>query len=359
MNNSKSVSVMKFHSDSHEIPTKKKIQKINYLSLFSGIGAFESAMRNLQIPFNLVGYCEIAPEPAKAYSLIHNIPESKNYGDITKIDETKLPQVDFITYGFPCQDISFAGKQKGFVDEDGNKTRSGLFFDAARIIKATRPKVAIAENVKALVQPKFKAEFKTVLESLEDIGYNNYWSVLNALDYNVPQKRERVFIVSIRKDVDTGVFEFPKKLELKKHLVDYLEKDVDDKYFLTDTQLNNIFNWKAQQRPLKRILGMNSVCPTLTARGAGEYHSGMILLSTDFDETHNCDSLEGISNLNCRVLTERESFRIMGFKDSEYDAIKDHFKKKDIYKMAGNSIVVDVVEKLLCMLFDKDGKFSI
>ena len=95
---------------------------INYLSLFSGIGAFESAMKNLNIPFNLVGYCEIAEAPAKAYSIMHGYPEALNYGDITKIDETKLQKVDFITYGFPCQDISHAGLQKGF-EHNGEKTR--------------------------------------------------------------------------------------------------------------------------------------------------------------------------------------------------------------------------------------------
>ena len=111
---------------------------INYLSLFSGIGAFESAMRNQGIPFEISNYCEIGEAQSKAYSLIHGVSEEKNLHDITTIDEKELGHVDFITYGFPCQDISRAGQQKGFTDEDGNKTRSGLFFDAARIIKATQ-----------------------------------------------------------------------------------------------------------------------------------------------------------------------------------------------------------------------------
>ena len=279
---------------------------IKYLSLFSGIGAFESAMRNLNIPFEMIGYCEIADEPAKAYSLMQNIPESKNFGDITKIDETKLEKVDFITYGFPCQDISWAGKQQGFKDEEGHKTRSGLFFDAARIIKATQPKVAIAENVKPLTGAKFKNEFNIVLKTLEEAGYNNYWKILKASDFNVPQDRERVFIVSIRKDVDTKIFEFPKEIPLNRFMKDYVENEVDKKYFLTPTQISKIFKWKAQQRPFKRILGLNSVSPTLTARGAGEYHSGMILFSKEFQETKNCDNEEAIKTLHCRVLTERE-----------------------------------------------------
>ena len=179
--------------------------KIKLLSLFSGIGAFEKALDRIEAEYELIGYSEIDKYASKSYVAIHNVAEPLNLGDIKKIDEKKLPKdIDLITYGFPCQDISVAGKQRGFLDENGNQTRSGLFFDALRIIKATMPKVAIAENVKNLTGKKFENEFKTVLTSLEEAGYNNYWEILNAKKYNVPQNRERVFIVSIRKDVDTG-----------------------------------------------------------------------------------------------------------------------------------------------------------
>ena len=172
---------------------KGEIEVVKLLSLFSGIGAFEKAMTNQDIPFELVGYSEIDKYAAKSYSEVHGIPESMNLGDVQKIDETKLPQVDFITYGFPCQDISKAGQTKGFFDENGQKTRSGLFFDALRIIKHCQPKVAIAENVKNLVGKNFKEEFEIVLQSLEEAGYNNYWKVLKASDFGVPQKRESIY----------------------------------------------------------------------------------------------------------------------------------------------------------------------
>lgn len=175
------------------IEFSQRRNKIKYFSLFSGIGAFEKALVNQEIPFELVGYSEIDKYASKSYSQIHGVPELMNYGDITKIDETKLPEIDFITYGFPCQDISVAGKQKGFLNEDGTKTRSGLFFDALRIIEHTQPKVAIAENVKNLVGNKFKEQFEIVLESLEDAGYNNYWKVLNAKEYGIPQNRESLY----------------------------------------------------------------------------------------------------------------------------------------------------------------------
>ena len=219
------------------------------LSLFSGIGAFEKALKNLDIPFELVGYCEIDKYASKSYSAIHDVPETMNLGDITKIDEKALPKdIDLITYGFPCQDISLAGKQKGLFNEDGTQTRSGLFFEALRIIEETQPKIAIAENVKNLVGKKFNAQFQVVLASLEAAGYNNYWQVLNAKDYGIPQNRERVFIVSIRKDIDTGSFTFPEPIPLTLRLKDMLEDEVDEKFYLSDRTLNFfIENTKKQQ----------------------------------------------------------------------------------------------------------------
>ena len=208
---------------------------VNYLSLFSGIGAFEKALDRLGVHYNVVNYCEIDKYASKSYSAIHNVPESKNLGDITKIDEQALPKdIDLITYGFPCQDISLSGKQKGLFNEDGTQTRSGLFFETLRIIEATKPRIAIAENVKNLTSKKFAEQFKIVLDSLEQAGYNNYWQVLNAKDYGIPQNRERVFIVSIRKDIDTGFFKFPQGFPLELRLKDMLEEEVDEKFYMSE-----------------------------------------------------------------------------------------------------------------------------
>ena len=234
---------------------------LNYLSLFSGIGAFEKALTNQGVDYNLIGYSEIDKYASKSYCAIHNVSETLNLGDITKIDITKLKpySADVITYGFPCQDISLAGKQKGFMDENGNITRSGLFFYAASIIGRIQPKVAIAENVKNLVSKKFKNEFETVLSTLEDMGYNNYYKVLNTKDYGIPQNRERVFIVSIRKDVDTGVFEFPKGYELKLRLKDLLEDDVDEKYYLSDKAIQGRMKTNFEQYKLDKNLNFQSI----------------------------------------------------------------------------------------------------
>ena len=226
---------------------------IRLLSLFSGIGAFEQALDRIGCHYQLTGYCEIDPYASKSYAQIHGVSESLNLHDVTTIDTALIKLLggaDLITYGFPCQDISVAGKQRGFTDENGNRTRSGLFFEALRIIKDLQPKYAIAENVKALTSKKFEKEFKTVLDSLDAAGYNNYWAVLNAKDYGIPQNRERVFIVSIRKDVDKSGFKFPEKMPLNICVKDILENEVNEKYYISTE--------KARQL-IKKLLDKNRI----------------------------------------------------------------------------------------------------
>lgn len=205
------------------------------LSLFSGIGAFEKALKNLGYPLDIVAFSEIDKHAVKSYCAVHGIDESMNLGDITKIDAKTLPKdIDLITYGFPCQDISLTGSQQGLFNDDGTQTRSGLFFEALRIIEETQPRVAIAENVKNLTSNKFAEQFAIVLNSLDQAGYANHWAVLNSKDYGLPQHRERVFIVSIRKDIDADVFKFPAPYPLELSMRDLLDQEVDEKYYLSE-----------------------------------------------------------------------------------------------------------------------------
>ncbi len=201
-------------------------------SLFSGIGGPEKALKRLGIEYELVGYSEIDKYASKSYSAVHEEPEIKNYWDITKINEKELPDFDFMTWGFPCQDISIAGKQAGIHEG----TRSGLYYDGLRILKEKKPKYSLIENVKALTSKKFKNTFESILHDLECAGYNNYWQVLDAKDYGIPQHRERVFIVSIRKDINRE-FTFPEKEELTLKLKDLLEDEVEEKYYLSDRMI--------------------------------------------------------------------------------------------------------------------------
>lgn len=336
---------------------------VKYLSLFSGIGAFERALNNLKIDFELVGYSEIDKYASKSYSIMHNVSESKNLGDITKIDESKLPNdIDLITYGFPCQDISIQGNQKGFF-ENGKQTRSGLFFDAFRIIKATKPKIAIAENVKALTSKRFEKELNIVLKCLNDAGYNNYYQVLKANDYGIPQSRERVFIVSIRKDIDTGIFEFPKPIKCKP-LENFIENRVSRQWYFTEKKLNTMNNRKyiddTHNKHMEYLFSDKSndieimdyrydkgirirfsrLCPTLMTKDDSSLSGGPIIFC----------------NGKFRHLSHKERFKIMGFTFDDYEKIKDVNTKNSLIAQTGNSIVVDVAEELLCMLFDSEGK---
>lgn len=221
---------------------------LKVLSLFSGIGAFEVALNELNIEWELDHYCEIDKFACQSYNQIHGTTDEDNLKDVTNIDYSKIGDIDLVTYGFPCQDISLAGNQKGFFDEEGNLTRSGLFFNAADVIRHTKPKFAIFENVKNLTGKKFKAEFETVLSTLDGLGYNTYWKVLNAKDYGIPQNRERVFGISIRKDIDHG-YTFPLPIELTLRLKDMLEKQVEEKYYLSQDKVDN-FSKKFDETPL-------------------------------------------------------------------------------------------------------------
>ena len=193
---------------------------------FSGYGSQSIALRNLGIEHEVVAISEIDKYAIKAYEAIHG--PTLNLGDISKIDVNDIPQHDLFTYSFPCQDLSVAGKQKGL----GKGTRSGLLYECEKVIEHCRPKYLLLENVKNLVGKKFKDDFDKWLEYLEGLGYTNYWKVLNAKNYGVPQNRERVFVVSILGEHEP--FEFPKPIPLDKCIADILEEQVDEKYYLSE-----------------------------------------------------------------------------------------------------------------------------
>jgi len=209
---------------------------VRLLSLFSGIGAFEKALSNLGIPYETAGWCEIDPKAATAYAAIHGADPALNLRDVRTIDPAAVGSVDLITYGFPCQDISSAGRQAGLTHEDGSHTRSGLFFEALRLIRELRPRYAIAENVKALLNRKMAPAWQAVQDGLREAGYVQYHAVLNAKDYGLPQQRERVLIVSVRQDCDLGFFRFPEGIPLALRLRDVLEPDeaVPERYYLSN-----------------------------------------------------------------------------------------------------------------------------
>jgi DNA (cytosine-5)-methyltransferase 1 len=273
--------------------------KLRIGSFFSGIGAFEKALERLEIPHETVFYCEIDKYASKAYSLIHDISENFNLWDITKVDETKLPDFDLMTWGFPCQDISVAGKQAGIIE---GETRSGLYHDGLRILRYKKPKYSIIENVKNLVGKKFQAEFNQMLCDLEDAGYRSYWQVLNAKDYGIPQNRERIFIVSVRKDVDQG-FMFPQPFDNGLRLKDLLEDEVDEKYYISQEKTEKLLagligkdmsdgiislNPKRedgkQTYQQDRVYDTDGLMTTLSAQLSGRFNIAIPVLTLDREE---------------------------------------------------------------------------
>lgn len=200
---------------------------IKVFEAFAGYGSQSMALRRLGIDFEVVGISEIDKYAIQAYMAVHG--DTPNYGDISKIDWSNVPDFDFLTYSFPCTDISTAGQQKGLAE--GSGTRSSLLWKCRKPIEAKRPKYLLMENVKNLVSKKFTSYLKEWLRFLEGQGYSNYTKVLNAKDFGVPQNRERVFMVSI---LGEASFHFPKPFTLEKRLKDVLEKDVDESFYLSE-----------------------------------------------------------------------------------------------------------------------------
>lgn len=203
------------------------MEKIRVFEAFAGYGGQSMALKRLGIDFEVVGISEIDKYAIQGYMAVHG--ETHNYGDISKIDWSSVPDFDFLTYSFPCTDISIAGQQKGLAE--GSGTRSSLIWECRKAIESKRPKYLLMENVKNLVSKSFIPYLKEWLIFLYRQGYSNYTKVLNAKHFGVPQNRERVFMVSILGDAS---FHFPKPFTLEKRLKDVLEKDVDESFYLSE-----------------------------------------------------------------------------------------------------------------------------
>lgn len=210
---------------------------LRLIELFAGIGSQTQALTNIGIAHKVVAISEIDKYAIQSYEAMHG--KANNLGDIRKIEE--IPDADLWTYSFPCQDISVAGKGAGIKEG----TRSGLLFEVERLLrvaseKGTLPKYLLLENVKNLVSKKFKADFDKWLDFLSELGYTNYWKVLNAKDYGIPQNRERVFCVSIRGEHEPFVFPKPKELTIR--LRDMIDETVDERFYLKESTIRSILH---------------------------------------------------------------------------------------------------------------------
>nr|DAZ45554.1 MAG TPA: Cytosine specific methyltransferase [Caudoviricetes sp.] len=340
--------------------------KLRVLSLFSGIGAFEKALSNIGINYELVGFSEVDKFAIKSYCAIHGVDESLNLGDITKINIDKLPKnIDLITHGSPCQSYSSVGRQKG--GDKGSGTKSSLMWNSVEIIKQCRPKYVIWENVSNVLSKKHKHNFEQYMKDLESFGYTSYYKILNAKDYGIPQNRRRIYCISILGE--RKPYKFPEEIPLKLKLKDVLEENVDNKYNLMKTKdfyLRNSFKQEQKGNTFKfrpHVKNNASIAYTITTKAGSRMDDNYIIdvdLPLEYIEYTNkflkkynlLDKIEEITNHDIRRLTPLECFRLMGFSDEDfYKAQLAPTSDTQLYKQAGNSIVVNVVEEIFKKLF--------
>lgn len=315
--------------------------RMKVLSLFSGIGAFEKSLENVNIDFETVGTSEIDKDAMVSYAAIHcgldnetiesyNYPEpsvmadyllsrnigydvkenkpydwyklskrknkkgieryylasilSKNHGDITKINLDSLPSSDLITHGSPCQDFSVAGKGQG--GDIGTQTRSSLMWNSVEIIRRCKPKYVVWENVKNVLSKNHRHNFDKYIETLEEIGYKNYYKVLNAKDCGIPQNRERIFVISIRNDIEQE-FELPLPFDNGIRLKDLLEDVVDEKFYISNEKVEQLLtrlkNNRKGQHPTQ-LFTSTSALGSRESRGTGWKEEVGTLCARDYKD---------------------------------------------------------------------------
>ena len=307
----------------------KSLTGYEFIDLFAGIGGFHLALSSLGAECAYAN--EWDPFARKTYKENFGIePE----GDITQVDEKTIPDHDILCAGFPCQAFSISGKQRGFEDSRGT-----LFFDVARIVKEKRPKVVFMENVKNFAAHDNGNTLEVVKSTMEQLGYVFHGKVLNAIDYGVPQKRERIYMVCFRNDLAIKDFSYPKKFPLTRHVEDFLLEDesaVKDLYVeREDTFYNGRKDDKHSNALIRlgivnkggqgeRIYSAKGIAITLSAYGGGVFSkTGGYLI-----------------NGRPRKLHPRECARIMGYPDT----FKISENANQAYKQFGNSVVVDVLQ---------------
>lgn len=350
------ISVIKCHSID-KIRREIGATMIKILELFGGIGAPRKALINLGVEHKAIDYVEIKESAVRAYNALYD----NRYKQQSVVGWNLKP--DILVHGSPCQDYSRAGKRLGGKDED--KTRSSLMWETLRIVEnmgVWKPKAIIWENVKGVLDKDMIQSFNKYLVRMNELGYTNSFEVLNAMDFGIPQKRERIFTISV---LGNKSFDFSKiKKKPSRHINEFLEEDVTgDQYMITiPSMLNKIaeFNPVRPNDKYKRRLDViDNSCWTITERQDRCPNAGIIRLDGP----------------KYRYLTEREVWRLMGFDDNDFDEMLKQFptqpgkRNATLYALAGNSIVVQVLEAIFevvlkedfstDMVFDSNGQMQL
>lgn len=300
------------------------MEKIRFIDLFCGIGGFRVAMDEACKENNLMPECVFSSDIDKhCQDSYENNFGHRPYGDITTIEPKNVPNHDILFAGFPCQPFSIIGQMKGFED-----TRGTLFFYIAAILKEKKPKAFVLENVKQLVGHNEGKTLKVIIKTLKGLGYTVKFTVLNALDYGLPQKRERVVIVGHREPI---LFNFPEPIRPFKPLKEILEKNVDKKYFASDyiQQKRKDAHKSSYKISIWHENKSGNICsyPYSCALRAGASYNYLLVNGE-------------------RRLTPREMFRLQGFPDW-YKISKNEGQAR---KQAGNAVPVNLVKAVIIKL---------
>ena len=375
--------------DNVSIKTPLQIDKpIRLIELFAGIGSQAKALKRLGANFEHYRICEFDKYAIKSYNAIHGTDFETS--DITKITADDLGIVDtdkytyICCYSFPCQDLSLAGKQKLMVK--GSGTRSSLLWEVERLLNECQelPQILLMENVTQVHGKKNKEHFDEWLAFLESKGYSNYWKDLNAKNFGIPQNRNRTFMVSVLGDY---TYEFPKEFPLELRLKDMLDPDVDEKFYIKNfdniTAVNQDYSMinggsiGKMHDVSRRVYSEAGIAPTIHTCGGGNTEPKVIAgigekksnggtqwyqqdriyddkvaisVTTAFNPYYACGDKRVIepsddhpSQFRIRKLTPKECWRLMGFEDDDFEKAAAENSNTQLYKQAGNSIVVDVL----------------
>lgn len=301
------------------------MNEIKVVELFGGIGAIRKAMINKNINFDVIDYVEKDKNAVKSYNALYG--ENYEPCDIQKYNLPNREQIDILMHGSPCQDFSISGKMEGGIK--GSNTRSSLLWETVRIIKNSKkkPKIIIWENVANVLSKNFEFIFYDYIDELSKIGYESKYKILEARDFGIPQIRPRVFCISI---LGKNKFDFSKLKNIPmKNLNLFLEEEPSSRFIIPDTRIKRL-------RKCNRLRIIKDYSYTITTKPDRNY-AGFIKLNDG----------------SFRTLTTKETCRLMGFSDNDYDVLRKLHNKDEnkvstiLHKQFGNSIVVDVLEAIL------------
>ena len=326
--------------------------------------------KHSEFDFDLVAWSEIDKSAITAHNVLFPEYKDRNLGDMSKIMWGGVEDFDLLTYSTPCQSVSNAGTQEGLAE--GSGTTSSLLWFTRNAIIEKKPKYLMMENVKGLVCKKFLPFFFAWLKELEEYGYTSYYRILNAKDYGIPQNRERIFVISVRNDLNQK-FSFPKPMALKMFVKDILLDEVGEEYYVDKELSDNLIKRECNEKNNSRILYIGDLPIGKKFGGKQKVFSvngiSPTLLVNMHKDPHNYGSTpKFVVNGRVRKITTFECFKLMGVHENDIEKLENSgLTKANRYKLSGNSIVTNCLTAMFEELLyptgnsyvEKDGQLSL